>query len=396
MKALIVGAGVAGPVAAMALQRAGIESVVYEAYVPTTADVGSYLTVSSNGVDALAAIGADRPVIDAGFPTSHIVLMSGTGKELGMLPIGATDAGAARSLTIKRADLHRAVQSEAVRRGLAFEFGKRLVDAHATAHGVVARFADGTEAAGDLLIGCDGVHSVVRRLIDPAAPAPRYVGLLNFGGYTPHDAGRIGTWQMVFGKRAFFGHAADGSGGTVWFANVPRHPASLDERQSRTSEQWKQWLLELFANDEGPATALIAAGRLELAADNTHDLPFVPTWYRGSMIIIGDAAHAPSPSSGQGASMAIEDAVILAKCLRDVAHVSDAFALFEQLRRPRVQRIVAQGARSSSNKAVGPVGRAVRDWMLPLVFKFVVTEKSVAWMYQHHIDWERSVSPAAR
>src|ERR1700676_4310990 len=145
----------------------------------------------------------------------------------------------------------------------------------------------------------------------------------------------------------------------------------------------------MFTGDRSPAAKIIAAGELELAADNTYDLPSVPTWYRGPMIIIGDAAHAPSPTSGQGASMALEDAVVLAKCLRDLPRMATkSFAIYERLRRQRVERIVAEGARQSSNKTRGPVGRIVRDFMLPFVFKFLVTEKSLNWIYNHHIDWD--------
>ena len=110
------------------------------------------------------------------------------------------------------------------------------------------------------------------------------------------------------------------------------------------------------------------------------------------MGVIGDAAHAPSPTSGQGASMAIEDAVVLAKCLRDLSDPSAAFDAFEQLRRRRVQRIVAYGARGSSNKTVGSAGRVLRDLLLPLVFKYLVTERSVAWMYDHHVEWSRPIT----
>jgi 2-polyprenyl-6-methoxyphenol hydroxylase-like FAD-dependent oxidoreductase len=139
---------------------------------------------------------------------------------------------------------------------------------------------------------------------------------------------------------------------------------------------------------------LIAAGHLQLAADNTHDLPTVPVWHRGALIVIGDAAHAPSPSSGQGASMALEDAVVLAKCLRDMSGIQEAFTAFEGLRRRRVERVVAHGARTSSTKAAGPISRVLRDLALPFVFRYLVTEKSSAWLYDHHIDWNARVALA--
>src|SRR5262245_53879987 len=392
MKALIIGAGICGPVTAMALQRAGIEAAIYEAHRPAPKEVGSYLTVATNGLNALRAINAHREVLAAGFPTSRTVMFSGAGKRLGTVPIGSTGNEMNESRTIKRAHLHRALYNEAARRGLAINFGKRLVTAVPTHSGVHVEFDDGSGDSGDLLIGCDGIHSVARTMIDPNAPAPRYVGLLNFGGYTPaRSVGDRGAWHMIFGARAFFGYAPDPLGGTVWFANVPSLSTSQAERASTSVDQWKQRLIELFAGDRGPAAELIRAGELQLAGDNTHDLPSVPVWHSNSMIIIGDAAHAPSPSSGQGASMAIEDGVVLAKCLRDTSSLQNAFGAFEASRRRRVERIVAQGARTSSSKAAGRVGRVLRDHLLPFVFRYFVTEKSMAWIYEHQIDWDTSI-----
>jgi FAD-dependent urate hydroxylase len=399
-KALIAGGGIAGPVTAMALQRAGIDAVVYEAHVPGADDAGSYLTVATNGLDALRAIDADKPVLAAGFPTPTNLLLSGSGRRLGSVSNGGTMPDGTVSHTVKRARLYRALHDQATDRGIRIEYGRRLVGAEATAGGgVVAAFDDGTRATGDLLIGADGVHSVTRRLLDPAAPSGRYVGLVNFGGYTPGTDGGAepGVWHMIFGRRAFFGYVVDPDGGTVWFANVPRPAVTPAERAATSPEQWQGQLVELFAGDHGPASDLIAAGALELAGDSTYDLPSVPTWHKGPMVIVGDAAHAPSPTSGQGASMAAEDGVVLAQCLRDLPTIPEALAAYERLRRSRVERIVAQGARTSSAKTPGPVGRVLRDLALPLVFKLLVTERSQAWIYGHHIDWDTPVAvPAQR
>src|SRR5919202_1052565 len=151
--ALVVGGGVAGPVTAMALQRAGIDAVVYEAHAPTAEEVGSYLTLATNGIDALRAIDADAPVLAAGFPTPVNVLVSSSGRRLGTVSNGGSRADGTVSHTIKRARLYRALHAEAAERGIQVQYGKRLVDAAATPDGrVVARFADGTEATGDLLV----------------------------------------------------------------------------------------------------------------------------------------------------------------------------------------------------------------------------------------------------
>ena len=214
-KAVIVGGGIAGPAAAMALRRAGIEAVVYEAYAGGADAAGAFLTFASNGMDALRAIDAHRLVLSAGFPTPRMSIQSGTGKHLGDVPNGGTLPDGTVSQTLKRADLYRALRDEAVRRGVRVEYGKCLLDAEAAPDGgVVARFEDGTEAEGDLLVGADGIHSRTRRVIDPSTPGARYIPVLNIGGYARGVSVRAepGTFRMVFGKRAFFGYAVHPSG----------------------------------------------------------------------------------------------------------------------------------------------------------------------------------------
>ncbi|HLL99279.1 MAG TPA: FAD-dependent monooxygenase [Rubrobacteraceae bacterium] len=397
-KALIIGGGIAGLVTAMALQRARIDAIVYEAYdTEAGLDAGAFLTVAVNGLDALRSLGAHEPVLAAGFPTRSIEFFSGTGKRLGEVPIGGTLPDGTVTHTIKRVDLYRVLHDEAIRRGIRIEHNRRLVDAEITPdEGVIARFEDGTEAAGDLLIGADGIHSRTRRIIDPAAPGPRYTGLGNIGGFA-RDASvdtKPGIYAMIWGKRAFFGYTVSPSGEIWWFANPPSAREPTRAELSATTEQWKRRLIGLFADDATPAVEIIRATAGELAGTNQYDMPSVPTWHRGPMVIMGDAAHATSPSSGQGASMAIEDAIVLAKCLRDLPNIPQAFAAYEQLRRERVERVVAQGVRSSSGKAAGPIVRVLRDLTLPVILRRVASsgERSLAWMYGYHVDWDERLA----
>lgn len=396
--AIIIGGGIAGPATAIALQRAGIDATVHEAYPRPADTVGSVLTLATNGLDALRALDLQGVAPAAGFPTATNVLLDHRGRRLGVVSNGGQRPDGTVAHTVDRSRLYRGLHRAAHDRGIPIRFGQRLVDAEPLdGGGVVARFADGTSTTGDVLIGADGVHSAVRGLVDPAAPAPRYAGLLNFGGHTPGDgpAGAApGTWYMTFGRRAFFGFVVAPTGGTSWFANLPRHETTADERATTSTAAWSRRLIEIFAGDHGPATDLIERGQLTFAGANTYDLPSVPTWRRGPMVIIGDAAHAPAPSSGQGASMAAEDAVVLAQCLRDHGEVAAALAAFEDLRRARVERIVAHGARTSNSKTPGPVGRALRGLVLPVVFKLLVTDRSMAWLYDHHLEWERPAHQA--
>jgi 2-polyprenyl-6-methoxyphenol hydroxylase-like FAD-dependent oxidoreductase len=390
MEALVVGAGVAGTAAALALQRSGAHVVVHEAYPELDREVGSYLTVSPNGLDALAAVDALDAVKEIAFPTRTNVMLGSTGRELGRLSLGRPLDDGTPALTTKRSRLTSVLVAECRRRGIEVRHDSRVVRAEDTRRRVTATLADGSTHGADVLVGADGVRSSVRTWVDPTAPAARYVGLANYGGITRGAAGWSGAeaeaWRFVFGRDAFFGFIPTPQGDVVWFVNEPRAPISAAERAATTTGHWRDQLAGLFTRDAGPAERLIREGELELAGDNTYDLGHVPQWHRGRMVVIGDAAHAPAPSSGQGASLALEDGVVLAQHLREDVDVASGLTAFESTRRPRVERIVAAGARSSSAKTPSAAMRPLRDAALRLVFRYAVTDRSTAWMYDHRVD----------
>lgn len=403
MKALIVGGGIAGPATAMALQQVGIEAVVLEAWPRPDGEVGSWFTVAPNGLHALDCIGALDLARSIGFPTDDNTMYAATGRLIGTISLGVPLADGTRALTMKRSRLALALAEEAERRGVEVRWGSRVVDIEQHEAGVSVTLDDGERLEADLLVGADGVHSLVRRRIDPKAPSGRYVGLTNFGGITRGAAVSAGlaprAWHFTFGSQAFFGAHATPDGDVVWFVNAPREAITAAERATTTHDEWRAQLASLMQDDAGPAVELIRRGELELAADNTHDLGHVPTWHRGRVVILGDAAHAPSPSSGQGASMALEDAVVLATSLRDAHTVEQGLADFVAARRDRVERIVKVGARSSSAKIPGRIGRSLRDAGMRFAFRHVVTERSMAWMTGHRVSLdaarERHVRGAA-
>jgi 2-polyprenyl-6-methoxyphenol hydroxylase-like FAD-dependent oxidoreductase len=165
-----------------------------------------------------------------------------------------------------------------------------------------------------------------------------------------------------------------------------------------TDAQWRGWLHDLMRGDRGPAHDIIDAVPGPMTGWATYDMPVVRHWHDNrNTIIIGDAAHATAPSAGQGASMALEDAVILAKCLRDRPGAPAAFATFEALRRDRVERIVRYGARSANSKAAGPAGRVIRDLILPVAFGRAARDGggSMAWLQGHHIDFDEPATPTS-
>ncbi|MEQ4303133.1 NAD(P)/FAD-dependent oxidoreductase [Plantactinospora sp. B6F1] len=394
--ALVIGGGIAGPVAGMALHKAGIEATVYEAHQGTADGIGGGLSIAPNGLTALGVLDADQAVSRVGVPMAAMVIQSWTGRRLAEF---SSPPGLPGTRFVWRPDLYRALYAEAAGRGVRIEHGRRLVDLTETADAVTAHFSDGTRASADILIGADGLRSSTRSLIDPAAPRPRYSGLLSFGAQMastglPDTGDRM---HMVFGKRAFFGYQIldDGSGG--WFVNLPRQaPMTTAQARQTSPQRWLEVLREAFADDtRTPAPELLHRTTPEelLVIGPMEDLPTVPTWSRGRSVLIGDAAHAPSSSSGQGASLAVESAVQLARCLRDLPH-PEAFAAYERLRRARVERVIAMGARTNRDKAAGPVGRVLRDLLMPLAMRLVKPER-MAWQFDHRIVWDEPVTAVA-
>jgi 2-polyprenyl-6-methoxyphenol hydroxylase-like FAD-dependent oxidoreductase len=129
-----------------------------------------------------------------------------------------------------------------------------------------------------------------------------------------------------------------------------------------------------------------------------HIMPPVRHWYRGRMVLVGDSVHAPSNSSGQGASLAIESAVQLARCLRDLPDVPSAYAAYERLRRGRVEKVAARAARINHAKAPGPVARAVMPLLMGVMMKTMNPEKTMGPEQRYVIDWDAPVKaePALR
>ena len=401
-EAVIVGAGIAGPVAGMALSAAGWSVTVVEAGERGGDAVGAWLTLQANGIDALTAIGAQSAVEGTGFPTRSMRFVTGSGRNLGTIPNGSPVPAGTPSSLVRRSSLYAELRRLAAVRGVQVQEGVPVVGVEADVRGAAVRLADGTRLAADVVIGADGIRSTVRTYLDPDAPQPRYIPVLNVGGEV-NDLDLTGygwpddQFQMLFGRRCFFGIHPTPTGGAVWFANppLPAEPSAADRARLRETAS-RSDLLRLLDHDHGPVAQAVRAA-IERADDRslrpwtTYDVPTTPVWHRGPVAIIGDAAHATAPSAGQGASLALEDAVVIAQCLRDAADPHLAFTAFERIRRERVERIVANGNRGSTTKAAGPLGRIVRDVMLPVIFYALSRNDGAAsrWITDHHIDWAR-------
>jgi len=391
-RALIIGGGIAGPATALALRRAGIDSVVYEAHRESIDDIGALLAIAPNGLAALRILGADGALQALGQPIRTMVIADGRGKKIGEFP-GL--AGLPPSLAVSRSQFAGALRGQAVAEGIRFECGKRLVAADEATDGVVARFADGSTATGDILIGADGIRSVVRTVIDPRAPEPVRVPLLNFGAVANVGVdARTDAMHFVFGDGGFFGYWLQADGRTAWFSNLPSATLMTSaEARAVPADRWLQRLRDAYAHDEPARTVLrhTAADQL-VVLGSMEIMPSLPHWHRGRIVLVGDSAHAPSSSSGQGASLAIESAVELARCLRDIPDTTGAFVAYERLRRSRVERVAARAAKTNHGKALGPTARTFMRLLMPIATRtFLNPERTLGAEQRYRIDWSELV-----
>ena len=400
--ALVIGGGVAGSVVALALRKAGVAATVYERYPVAAEGVGAGLSLAPNGQQALRAIGADQAIGPIGLDMPGSIFGDGSGNVFTEFA-GFPDLPATKVMA--RADLFRALADHAAAGGVRFEYGKRLVSVAETADAVTATFDDGSDATADILIGADGIRSTVRTLLDANAPRPEYGGVLSFGGLARGSdvQAKDGMMYFAFG-RTFLGYyripagamVGVGRGGQddpdptntdtniVWFASLPRpEPLTSAETNEISNAEWLNRLRELYAGHLPGESLLQHTAPEDLTVVGPMELmPPVPTWHRGRIVLVGDSAQAPSSSSGQGASLAIESAVELARCLRDLP-IADAFTAYERLRRPRVEAI-ADGARGTNKaKAEGkPAGRPT----LPS------PEEMFRHTHRHTIEWDQPVT----
>ncbi|MEW2296120.1 NAD(P)/FAD-dependent oxidoreductase [Streptomyces sp. NPDC006743] len=360
VRVLVIGGGIAGTATALALHKAGYDVTVHEAHPDAAEDIGAFLTLAGNGMRALAQFDAAAAVTAIGFPLTSMRVLDAAGAESAHVPLGDPGDPLLRYRCLRRGELNAVLQAEAARRGVPVRHGARLTAVEDGADGVTAHFVDGTTATGDLLVGADGVHSTVRRTLAPAA-RPVYAGQRVFYGYTRTAPGSpdAACITMVRGSTAAFGHTTSPAGETYWFARVSDRPLSADAIDRGTPGRWRDLLVPLLSKDPTPVADIVAATGDELMVTNATELPAGTPWRSGRILLVGDAAHAASPATGQGASMALEDAVVLAKCLRDSPDHPTALTLYESLRRPRTEHnTTVSGSISRGTHTPSPAGRA--------------------------------------
>jgi salicylate hydroxylase len=356
---LVIGAGLGGLTAAIALARAGLPVEVHEA-ASELRETGAGLTLGRGAQHVFRDLGIQREVAAIACPAGALPFLHYQNARLLMgapdLGNGRADDGASDIVRhCYRADLQTVLIAAAERLGVRIHTGRRLTAMEQKPGQVVARFADGSSASGSVLVGADGVRSAVRALLFPG-DEPRYTNHLAYRFLVPADQAEpfmaLGRSAIFIGPKRTFNRYTMAGGKVV-------NCAGLVETDEVVGEGWS-----ISASRDEVARAFAGwhpdvLGLIEQAGPiikwGLYDRTPLPRWSVGRVTLLGDAAHAMLPFLGAGAAMAIEDGWALARALQLEPKVETALARYETARRPRTELLHAMSKRQGEvTQAIDP------------------------------------------
>jgi 2-polyprenyl-6-methoxyphenol hydroxylase-like FAD-dependent oxidoreductase len=392
----VIGGGIGGLAAAVALHRRGIEVAVYEQSA-ALGEIGAGIAVSPNAVKACRALGIEAEIEAVGCAAEWQIMRNGrSGRIVSRQALGRNRANfGAPHLTLHRADfldiLARALPADRVR------MGARCVAVTAGDKAAAVRFADGSEIEADIVVGADGIHSAVRASLFGAGK-PRFTRCVCYRGLVPMAdvAESINRRDNLLwmGPHGHIVHYPVRSGELL---NVVAHidsDAWTEESWTRrcdrteliaTYRDWHPALLELFQSSQVWYKWAL------------YDRDPLDQWRVGRATLLGDSAHAMLPYLGQGAAMAIEDGCILAACVAGAPDDLDAaLARYEMLRKPRTrQAVLGSRQRATENHLASPWARLQRDLKIAIRNRFAADKTlfRAAWLYAYDVATERGTPP---
>ena len=333
MKAIVVGAGIGGLTAAIALRQRGIEVEVYERSA-VLSDVGAGISLWANALKALHQLGLKAPLDALSFTSDEGALRTAAGAVLTSTSAREFTARFGMPVTV----FHRAELLDVLRdgaRGIPIHLDRECREVAQDGERASVTFAGGRQAHADVVVGADGLRSAMRACL--AIPGDvRYAGYTAWRGVAPfRTAGLIAGETVGCGQR--FGLVPIAGDRVYWYATDNVGEGGRDE-----PERAKARLIEMFSHWHVPIPALIeATAAAAILRNDIYDRDPVERWSQGRVTLLGDAAHPMTPNLGQGGCQAIEDALVLARCLTlKGERVEEALRRYEAMRIPRTRFIV--------------------------------------------------------
>ena len=351
----VIGAGIGGLTTAIALRQRGIDAYVYES-APALRASGAGLVLSPNAMQVLRRLGLADRVREAGQPIERAELHDARSGLLQRIDIGV-DYGEP-TVAIQRRRLHEILVGDLpmdrVRLNAACE---SIIDDNGWP---TITFTNGRATSPDIIVGADGLRSIVRSFVAPHAVV-RYSGQTSFRGIAsfdlPHPLAR--TSQEVWAPHCRFGFAPVAPGLVYWFASLDAPAGETQEPEEIVSQ-----LRAMTSSFPEPATWLLeATAPVDILRTDMYDLQPFEGWSRSRVVLLGDAAHATTPNLGQGAAQAIEDALVLADRIASTPRAQDALRSYEEIRQPKTRFIVVRSMQLGRVAHVAnPFGRAMRNF----------------------------------
>lgn len=339
---IIIGGGIGGLCTALALRQKGLTAQVYETVNEIKA-VGAGIILAPNAMNVLARLGLADRAKALGMELEHLELTDAAGKKLMPVPNKEEtirDFGFAM-IALLRSSLYdlllKALPPNTVLTDKHFERYQENAD------DVTAHFTDGTQATGSVLIGADGVRSAVRRQLLPQVQL-RYSGQTSYRGVANMalQGAQAHIAREAWGSPIRLGFVPIGFGQTYWYSTVQTPAGGTDADKASAKRQLLAWAQEF---DDISRAIIENTPDQNIIRTDMYDLPPLPTWHNGRVVLLGDAAHATTPNLGQGGCQAIEDAFVIAEQLSQLSAQQapqHAFAEYERIRKPKAELVVAR------------------------------------------------------
>lgn len=337
--ALIVGAGIGGLAAGIALQRVGWRIRLFER-AASPREVGFALNLAANAMIALDELGVAERVMAGGHRTGRAEIRRGDGRALKRVDLPDAIDGA-RAIVATRPVLHGALLDAVGPEPLMS--GSQAIGFEAGPSGVTVLLADGRRASGTVLIGADGVGSAIRRQLHPHEGPPRATGYCALRGVAYHATDLMGQVSAAtyLGPGIEASIAQAGSNAVYWYMSLLTSEVVSGAEPPAIAERFGDRLDDTFR-------AMVRSTKPEdIRFDPLFDRDPLDTWGTGAVTLLGDAAHPMLPHTGQGAAQALEDAVALGLVLTRATDLPAALRTYERVRSARTKRLVERGRRAA-------------------------------------------------